>query len=157
MTFVVVPTGGTQHMTDSVLTKCFVIFIGKGSEMSCIFESITFFLHKMASEDIDGLARLFPSSGAVIFTPWERDEFNRYIFTLSFFIIPFYFQRQNSWLTCYDECNTIFTRDYIYIFFHFVWFHLKVFKYLKRLSSPCGWNKRFSYPFFLKLTNKMAS
>ncbi|CAG5123409.1 unnamed protein product, partial [Candidula unifasciata] len=53
------------------------LFTGNGSEKSCIFQSVTFFLDKLVFSDIEGAARLLPHKKTVIFTPLERDEYNR--------------------------------------------------------------------------------
>ncbi|XP_035828316.1 DNA-dependent protein kinase catalytic subunit [Aplysia californica] len=53
------------------------LFTGKGSEMSCMFKSLEFFLRSVAFQDIEGVSKLFSSSKVTVFTPWEKDEFNR--------------------------------------------------------------------------------
>ncbi|BFZ03143.1 hypothetical protein BsWGS_06182 [Bradybaena similaris] len=53
------------------------LFTGKGSEKSCIFQSVSFCLEKLVFSDIEGAARLLPHKDTVIFTPLERDDYNR--------------------------------------------------------------------------------
>ena len=54
-------------------------FLGKGSEKSRLFKSLEFFITKVAAEDIESVASLFKTSSTLVFTPAERDEFNRYV------------------------------------------------------------------------------
>ncbi|CAL1543153.1 unnamed protein product [Lymnaea stagnalis] len=53
------------------------IFKGQGSEMSCLFKSLSFFLEKLSLSDVESAACLFPQRESSVFTPWEKDEYSR--------------------------------------------------------------------------------